>query len=91
MPSLLEGRWGDFAAAIACWEAILGREAPAPLEGKRLSARFVEFLMGAEDGWVTDTANVSHSAALRCLGNGVVPQQAEMAYRLLLDRIEVTA
>lgn len=51
--------WGQYAAAIARWEAVLGRPAPAPTDptGKggahRLSPRFVEWLMGLPDGWVT--------------------------------------
>jgi DNA (cytosine-5)-methyltransferase 1 len=51
--------FGQYAPAIARWEAVLGRPAPAPTEptGKggahRLSPRFVEWLMGLPDGWVT--------------------------------------
>ena len=67
-----------------------GREAPRPTEpgrtGERLSPRFVEFLMGLPEGWVTDVPGLSRNAQLKALGNGVVPQQAEMALRLLLDR-----
>lgn len=51
----------------------------------RLSAKFVEFLMGLPDGWVTDIS-ISRTAQLRALGNGVVPQQAEYAIRLLLGK-----
>lgn len=39
--------------------------------------------MGLPAGWVTD-APISFAAKLRALGNGVVPQQAELAVRLLL-------
>jgi DNA (cytosine-5)-methyltransferase 1 len=38
--------------------------------------------MGLPEGWVTDHVPPRH--ALRLLGNGVVPQQAEAAYRMLL-------
>lgn len=54
--------FGQYAPAIARWEAVLGRPAPAPTEptGKggahRLSPRFVEWMMGLPDGWVTDPA-----------------------------------
>jgi DNA (cytosine-5)-methyltransferase 1 len=41
--------------------------------------------MGLPEGWVTDIVE-SREAMLRCLGNGVVPQQAEAAYRLLLEQ-----
>lgn len=39
--------------------------------------------MGLSDGWVTDVL-VKRTEALRCLGNGVVPQQAEYAIRGML-------
>lgn len=50
-----------------------------------LSPRFVEWMMGLEDGWVTDpaiwrdTAGNHRNMQLRALGNGVVPPQAAMA------------
>ena len=50
-----------------------------------LSPRFVEWMMGLEDGWVTDPAIWRHvdgnhrNLQLRALGNGVVPPQAAMA------------
>jgi len=50
--------------------------------GKQLSAEFVEWMMGLPDGWVTDL--VPNRRALKTLGNGVVPQQAELALRMLL-------
>jgi len=82
-----EDRWGQYAAAIARWEQVIGRPAPDPTEpgrgGRpRLSPRFVEWLMGLEPGWVTD--HLPRNPALRCLGNGVVPQQAAYAYAELL-------
>ena len=71
--------------AIASHEAALGRPAPAPTEptGKdgaaRLSPRFVEWMMGLEDGWVSDVPGLSRPAQLKLLGNGVVPAQAAAA------------
>lgn len=50
-----------------------------------LSPRFVEWMMGLEDGWVTNPAIWRHvdgnhrNLQLRALGNGVVPPQAAMA------------
>lgn len=50
-----------------------------------LSPRFVEWMMGLEDGWVTNPAIWRHvdgnhrKLQLRALGNGVVPPQAAMA------------
>jgi DNA (cytosine-5)-methyltransferase 1 len=43
--------------------------------------------MGLPVGWVTDPGlELSRAEQLRLLGNGVVPQQAEQAIRLLLAR-----
>lgn len=68
----------------------MGRDAPHPTEpnsnGKlRLTSRFCEWMMGLPEGWVTDTPGVSREAAMKLLGNGVVPQQAQLALRLLLS------
>lgn len=76
-------KWGQYAPAIARWEAILGRPAPAPTEtttkgAQRLSPRLVEWMMGLPEGWVTDRG-LSRPEQLKCLGNGVVPQQAAAA------------
>lgn len=83
--------FGPYTAAVERWERILGRPAPHPAPDGRLSATFVEWMMGLPAGWVTDVEpNRSH--ALRILGNGVVPQQAAHALRLLLtDQLEVAA
>jgi len=43
-------------------------------------------MMGLPAGWVTDVPGLSRNAQLKALGNGVVPAQAEMALRLLLER-----
>lgn len=81
--------FGQYAAAIARWEAVLERRAPAPTEptgrggAHRLAPRFVEWLMGLPDGWVTDVG-LTRNEQLRALGNGVVPQQAAAAIRHLL-------
>ena len=81
-------QWGDYAPAIRRWERILGRPAPAPTQdkqrgdGQQLSPRFVEWLMGL-DGHVTSVPGLSRNEMLRVLGNGVVPQQAQLAVRWL--------
>jgi DNA (cytosine-5)-methyltransferase 1 len=41
-------------------------------------------MMGLPMGWVTAIPGVEHQAQLRLLGNGVVPQQATAALRMLL-------
>ena len=84
-----DGTWGDYAPAIARWEAVLGRPAPAPTEpnakgGHRLSPRFVEFLMGVPEGWVCDVPGITRNQALKALGNGIVPQQCAAALRAFL-------
>lgn len=87
-------QWGIYGPAIHRWEAILGRVAPPPTlpDGRggahRLSARFVEFLMGFDDGWVTDPAlGLTRNSQLRALGNGVVTAQCVLALRLLWPRV----
>lgn len=89
------GTFGPYAEAIERWEAVTGRKAPAPTEltpkGKhRLSATFVEWLMGQPDGWVTaEELGLSRVQQLRALGNGVVTQQAIYAITWLLERAEL--
>lgn len=81
--------WGDYAAAIERWELITGRATPHPTvagaHGRPvLAPEFVEHLMGLPPGWVTGLS-LPRTAALRGLGNGVVPQQAACAVALLLQ------
>lgn len=88
-------RWGDYAPAIARWEAVIGRPAPAPTEpgpkgSPRLSAAFVEWLMGLPAGHVT-SVDIPRNAQLKCLGNGVVPAQAAAAAQWWLAQIQETA
>ena len=89
-------QWGDYAAAIHRWEAVMGRPAPAPTEpgasgNPRLSPAFVEFLMGLPEGW-TDTGDVSRNDRLKALGNGIVPQQLAAAlHAFLADTLGVAA
>lgn len=74
--------WGVYEPAIRRWEHVLNRPAPAPRDGEgRLSPAFVEWMMGWPAGHVD---GVPRTAALRVLGNGVVPQQAVAAYAGLL-------
>jgi DNA (cytosine-5)-methyltransferase 1 len=80
----------DYGPAIRRWEQVLGWPAPEPTEAgtkdnRRLSPAFVEWMMGADPGWVTDTdLGLSRSDQLKILGNGVVIRQAAHAYRALL-------
>ncbi|MCZ4602528.1 DNA cytosine methyltransferase [Streptomyces sp. Lzd4kr] len=80
----------DYGPAIRRWEQVLGRPAPEPTEpgtkgNRRLSPAFVEWMMGADPGWVTGAdLGLSRSDQLKILGNGVVIHQAALAYRTLL-------
>jgi len=83
------GRFGPYAAAVARWEQVTGQPAPPPTEPhpktgrSRLAPVFVEWLMGLPVGHVTDVPNLTYGAQLKILGNGVVPQQAALALRML--------
>jgi hypothetical protein len=84
--------WGKFEPAIHRWEKVINRSAPVPTkpDGKegshRLSSKFTEWMMGVPDGWITD-AGLSRVDELKACGNGVVPQQAELALRILLEGV----
>jgi DNA (cytosine-5)-methyltransferase 1 len=86
--------WGKFAPAIERWEQLTGRPAPAPTkpDGKddahRLSSEFTEWMMGLPAGWITGVG-LSRNEELKACGNGVVPQQAELALRMLLEGLPV--
>ena len=79
--------WGPYRAAIERWEHVIGRLAPAPTidrNGPRLNPRFVEWMMGLNDGHVTSPdIGLSLTKQLHVLGNGVCPQQAMLAIRAL--------
>jgi DNA (cytosine-5)-methyltransferase 1 len=80
----------DYGPAIRRWEQATGHPAPCPTEpgtkgNRRLAPAFVEWMMGADPGWVTSPdLGLSRSDQLKILGNGVVIHQAVHAYRALL-------
>lgn len=79
----------DYGPAVRRWEEITGHPAPCPTEAgargnRRLNPAFSEWMMGLEPGWVTDIVT-DRNDALHVIGNGVVPGQAEEAFRFLLD------
>lgn len=81
-------RWGPYGDAVARWEQRT-RPAPDAIDARgRLSVEFVEWMMGYSAGWATGVPGVPASAALKALGNAVVPQQAEAALRVLVERLE---
>lgn len=55
---------------------------PNPLDQSKLNPKFVEYMMGLPEGWVTDLP-LSRAQIFRLLGNGVVPQQAYKAIETL--------
>lgn len=82
--------WGEYSPAISHFEFLTGRAAPPPTRPGRggkptLNPEFSEWMMGLPSGWVTDPElGLTRVEQLRLIGNGVVPQQAEAAIRLLL-------
>ena len=71
---------------MALWERVTGVPAPEPTElaprgGRRLSPLLPEWMMGLRPGLLTD--HMSRNDALKGAGNGVVPQAAAAAWRLL--------
>jgi len=88
--------WGKFEPAIRRWEKTLGRPSPLPTnpDGKygahRLSSAFTEWMMGLPEGWVTGVG-LTRNEELKACGNGVVPQQAELALRILLEGVTLPA
>jgi DNA (cytosine-5)-methyltransferase 1 len=60
------------------------RSVPDPLVDGKLNTKYVEYMMGLPEGWVTDLP-LSRAQQFKLLGNGVVPQQAYYALELLCD------
>ena len=84
--------FGKFDAAIKRWEQVTERSAPCPTVAdradgqERLNTEFTEWVMGLPNGYTTEVG-LGRSDILRALGNGVVPQQAELALRMLLEGV----
>lgn len=89
MPSACQPQnWGRYAEAVAMWEGIVGRPAPAPTVpgpngGVRLNPELPEWMMGLRLGLLTEPGRMSRNDALKAAGNGVVPQQMAAAWRML--------
>jgi DNA (cytosine-5)-methyltransferase 1 len=65
------------------------QELPPTLVESKLNVKFVEYMMGLPQGWVTDL-DLSRTQQLKMLGNGVVPQQAYYALQLLCDTSHIS-
>lgn len=87
--AVFSGDWGQYEPAVRRWEQVIGRPAPSPTKtdgrdgSHRLSSSFTEWMMGVPEGWITGVG-LSRNDELKACGNGVVPQQAELALRMLL-------
>jgi len=95
-PILLPGTsqadlWGEFEGSIRRWELASGRAAPLAVEknrngNPRLTAAFLEWMMGLPEGHVSNPAiKVPYHLQKQIIGNGVCPQQASAALRFLLE------
>jgi len=78
--------WGRYASAIRRWEQILGRPAPFPADPTRrgsfrLAVNFAQWSQGLPEDWVSGVPGLPYYAAIRILGNAVVPRQAAAALR----------
>lgn len=86
--------WGRYTEAIDRAVKAFGPH-PCPVEpGRRrawqASARFLEWMMGFPEGWVTDLVDeglLSYDKAARIFGNAVVPRQAGYAVALDSERL----
>jgi DNA (cytosine-5)-methyltransferase 1 len=83
LPQAAQMDWEQFKPAIRRWESTIGRAAPAPLIDNRLNPKFIEWLMGLPEGWITDL-DISWTQMIKACGNGVVPQQAKLALERLI-------
>ena len=86
--------FGKYGPAVERWEKIIKRPAPDPAEKNangesQLSPRFVEWLMGIPEGWVTDPViGITRNQQLKMLGNGVVPLSAQLALSIMSKNAE---
>ena len=77
----------ESTCSLERWGTVIGRPHPEyATEDNRVNPKFVEWLMGLPDGYVTDIIT-DYSSQLRILGNGVVPQQAKLAISTLLKNM----
>jgi DNA (cytosine-5)-methyltransferase 1 len=60
--------------------------APYPVDEKdRLAPEFVGFMMGFPAQWLDTDPPISRTQKLKALGNAVVPHQALLAWRMLME------
>lgn len=84
-------KFGEFKDAIRVQEQAFGMSAPDPTvignTGRALlNPAFVEWMMGLPPGHVSSSEiGISRQLQLKALGNGVVPQQAATAIRIMAE------
>ena len=82
--------WKQFAPAVEHHAEVLERRPPEPTVDGKLNPVFVEWMMMLPEGHVADVID-RRTAALKILGNGVVPLQAAVAVGGLLTGVGVAA
>ena len=89
--------WAEYSQLAICrWEdrprvpRAAARRAGA-VGPARLSAPFAEWMMGIPPNLVTQVPGIPRTRQLKLIGNGVVPQQAALALRLLIEATAVPA
>lgn len=84
----VEVSWGVYEAAVRRWEDTFGEEAPAPTDERgRLAPDFVRWMLGYPPGWF-DLDGLKRTRKLRCLGNSVQVQAAEVVGHWLRFLVE---
>lgn len=75
--------FGPYSVSVEQWAIILNRPTPDPVDANgRLTTTFVEWMMGLPEGHVTNVG-IPWTAQMKALGNGVVPQQAALALKMM--------
>lgn len=82
--SSCETDFGIYQEAIDRWTEVIGRQPPGPVKDDALNPSFVEWMMGLPENWVVNQG-LTRRKEIKMLGNGVVPQQALAALKILTE------
>lgn len=89
--TVVQASWGKYEPAIRRWEQTINTPAPTATipDGRdgnhRLNPEFAEWLMGIPGR--LDGLDLTRAERLKMAGNGVCPQQAELALTILIERL----
>jgi len=89
--TVVQASWGKYEPAIRRWEQTINTPAPSATipDGRdgnhRLNPEFAEWLMGIPGR--LDDCDLTRAERLKMAGNGVCPQQAELALTILIERL----